>query len=439
MNDFPSSHLFLSVTIDESLETNNSPLCTRLGGLYNPAFPLRECMNKKKLKPWLTVAKLIIAALLLTWVFSQVHWHDYVIPKADQKKTCAVLGGPDAQGNLTIRTGLFQGRTLTANALDFVPVPGKANPYDVRRLGFVSAIKGLRLPLLAGAFGAWLVSWLVISVRWWLLLRIQEIRIKVWEAVRLTFLGQFFNNVLPSTVGGDLVKAYYVSKHTHLKAATLVSVFVDRVLGLTELSLLAAVMVGVVLGLGGLARLEDKPIRYAALAAVIVMGMVIFTLTFLLSAGFRRLFHLQKVYQRLPIAHHIVAAGDAANLYRRRIWSLVKVVLMTFGAHMMWIAAVGMIGFSLSLPTPWYTYFLYIPLIYIIGAIPVSFGGVGLIEGLYVGFFASVDPSMILALALLARLVQVFWSLPGVIVAVTGPKLPKAAAMEAELELEEKA
>ena len=63
---------------------------------------------------------------------------------------------------------------------------------------------------------------------------------------------------------------------------------------------------------------------------------------------------------------------------------------------------------------------------------------IDLIEELYRVFFSSprVNPSMVLALAMLARLLDVFRGLPGAIVAVTGPKLPKTEAMEAELGME---
>ena len=66
-------------------------------------------------------------------------------------------------------------------------------------------------------------------------------------------------------------------------------------------------------------------------------------------------------------------------------------------------------------------------------------GGLGVTETFYVTFFSSaagstgVAASQILALALVARLIPMLVSLPGLAVALTGPKLPKAAQMKAEL------
>ena len=68
---------------------------------------------------------------------------------------------------------------------------------EVLRPGFVSSLRTIRVPLAAvGALGFG-ITLVLIAVRWRLLLGIQEVRISLWEAVRLTFLGQFFNAVVP--------------------------------------------------------------------------------------------------------------------------------------------------------------------------------------------------------------------------------------------------
>jgi uncharacterized membrane protein YbhN (UPF0104 family) len=92
------------------------------------------------------------------------------------------------------------------------------------------------------------------------------------------------------------------------------------------------------------------------------------------------------------------------------------------------------LGGSINLPVPWHSYFLYIPLIYILGSVPLTPGGAGWIEYLYLVFFAGLaNSSEILAFALLARLFPIAWAIPGMIVAVSGPRLPKIQTMQVEL------
>ena len=344
-------------------------------------------MSKNLRKTLLLVAKLVLAAGLLAWVFSRVHWHDYV-----------------------------------------QEIDGKA----YHRTGFASTMAGIKPVYASLAFVGFPLSLLVIAWRWRLLLGLQQIHVRLWEVVRLTFLGQFFNAVVPGTVGGDLVKAYYVSKHTPRKAAAVVSVLVDRVIGLTELAFLATVMAATV-WLGGLASYET--IRLAVVTIAVVAVLLALAMLFLFSSSLRKWLRLQKLYRRLWIARHIAEMGEAIRLYRKQIGRLLLAIVISFVAHLLWVGSVAMIGLSVSLEVPWYSYFLYIPLIYIIASVPLTPGGIGLVEQFYLIFFAS-NPSKVLAVALMARLIPILWGLPGAVVAITGPKLPKADTLQAELGLD---
>lgn len=387
--------------------------------------------KKRKISKALLVAtKLVIAAGLLAWVLGKAHWRDYVRTVEGRTYAVTTEAEPDGSKAYEVSTGMLwwsSRRSIAVERLD--PVGGEPGRYV--RDGLASTVANIIPAFLAAGALAYLACLVLIAVRWWMLLRIQRIRIGLWEVVRLTFLGQFFNYVVPGTVGGDLVKAYYVSKHTHLKAAVLVSVFVDRLLGFAALTFLAVVMIVAALAAG--ARSFDQmrgPVLAAGAVAAVLAGMV----TFLFSTRFRRAMHLQKIYQRLPIAHHIAAASDAAGLYRKRIRLLGKTVAITFVTHAFFVGSVALMGTSLSLPVPWYSYLIYIPLIYIVGAVPITPGGVGLVESLYLAFFgATCDAGQIVVLAMLARLIPMFWGLPGAIVAITGPRLPRPDDLEAEL------
>jgi hypothetical protein len=417
-------------------------------------------MNKKVRKIAMLAAKLLLAGGLLAWVLSGVHWNDYVTATdADGKATMYAISSnqaspvdqrlvdgalvPDARPLSEDEVVVTYGRLWWADrvgvriaGLDHTDKAKEGLPAsleEVRRLGVRSAVAQMNIPLLVLACAGFLGSLLIIAVRWWFLLRLQDIHVRLWEVVRLTFLGQFFNYLIPGAVGGDLVKAYYVCKHTPRKAAVLVSVFVDRVLGLTELVVLGGVML-IVIVLAGMESFDS--LRQPAYVLGAVSLMVVGAFVFLLSPRVRRALRLEKLYKRLPIAHHIAAAGDAATLYRTRLPGLFKAILFTFGAHVMVIGAIAMIGMSLNMDAPWYTYFVYVPVIFIIAAVPITPGAVGLTELLYQMAFASSNPSKVIVLALLARLIPMFWGLPGAVVAVTGTKLPKAKDMEAAMTVE---
>lgn len=373
--------------------------------------------------------KCVAAALLLAWVLSQVHWRDWVRDKDGRSWSVVRTVGDPPEQFVVLRGSLWWAREATKPAAELTPVPGARDEY--LRDGLASSLKRIRPGPVAVAAVSMLLSYLVLAFRWWGLLGILGVRIGFGESVRLTFLGLFFNSVIPGTVGGDLVKAYFAAKHTSRKAFVLASVVFDRVVGLLALTLLAGLMLAVV-------RFVDPAspgIERASIAVAVVGAVVAVAMLLIFSRRLRRMLHLQSIYRRLPYAHQVRAMGKALRIYSGRPGAIAWAVGMAFLVHVLWVGAIGFLGVSLSLALPWHTYLLCIPLIYIIGAVPLTPGGVGLIEKLFVVFFAAVNPTQALALALLARLMPILWGLPGLVVAVTGPKRPGVEAMEAELGL----
>lgn len=388
-------------------------------------------MKSRTVKLILLPAKCLLAAILLIWVLSQVHWHDWVRDRSGQ--TYAVRATtPD---RVDVVTGWLWWRSETSLATSqLVPIPGSgAGGADYTNNGLASSLRQVRhnLPLMGLAVLATLGSYFLTAWRWRGLLALQEIHIGAWEAIRLTFLGMFFNMVVPGTVGGDMVKAYYAAKHAQAKGSVLVSVIIDRALGLFMLTALAGAMLGVLTLVPPASRAD---LRQAGLAVGVIAAAVVGGMLVLFSARLRRLLHLQRLYQRLPIAHRFQAMGLALKTYRSHPGGLAMAAGTSLVSQTLWIAGLAMVGTCLGLTrVRWFEYFLYIPLIYSVGAIPLTPGGIGFLEKLFVVFFVAADPSQVLALALLARLMPMLLSLPGLVVAITGAKLPPRAVMAAEL------
>ena len=82
-------------------------------------------------------------------------------------------------------------------------------------------------------------------------------------------MGEFFNTVIPGMVGGDVVKAYCVMRQTTHKAHVLVSVFVDRLLGVCAMVFTAAVMLALLLAMG----VRDRDLlRVTAPSVTVLVG-----------------------------------------------------------------------------------------------------------------------------------------------------------------------
>jgi uncharacterized protein (TIRG00374 family) len=278
-----------------------------------------------------------------------------------------------------------------------------------------------------------MIGLLLVGVRWWMLMKIQKLKIGLFEALSLTFLGLFFNYVIPGTVGGDLVKAWYASKRTKHTAVLLVTIFTDRVIGIGAMALLAIIMLTYVLLFGGVTVTQVKP---AIIAISIISAVIIGGLIFVLSPKLRAMLRLHKLFGRMSVAKHFEHAGKAVDQYRRHPLMMLANVLIALLVHFTVFGSIAMIGHSLLPNIPTYRYYVYLPIIYIIGAVPVTPGGVGLIESMYIEFLATSAAAVtgLFTLSMIARAIPMVLSLPGLIVAIRGPKLPDTDKLEQQLE-----
>jgi uncharacterized protein (TIRG00374 family) len=114
---------------------------------------------------------------------------------------------------------------------------------DKKEFGeLVSTLARLNPWVFAAAVGIFLFAQLLFVMRWRLLLRVLSIHIGLGIGLKLHFLGWFYNNCLPSSVGGDLLRAWYVTKHVESDKRTdaALSVFFDRIVGLSGMFIMAA-------------------------------------------------------------------------------------------------------------------------------------------------------------------------------------------------------
>jgi len=386
--------------------------------------------------------KLIFAVLLLVWVLGRIHLHDYLVlrPNFGGNEVVLVQDNRGVEGgNITVSSGTlwWTGKEIhPAEHFQSVGEEGK-----IIRPGLISCLSDLNWPVFIAGILCFPLSLFIVALRLKYLLSHQSMHIPTGEVTSYAFLGHLFNFLIPGMVSGDLVKAWYIINAERHAGPVLVTMFVDRLLGLMELVLMAAVMVTFIL-LAGIVSIEQMKMPVISVGVMILLTAG--GLAFLLLPGLRKATHLEKIYSRTSIAHHFHAAGNSTRIYRSHPWILATGLALTVIAHLFYIGGVAVIGFSLGLDIPWYYYFVYLPLIYIIGAVPVTPGGVGLVENLYVSMLGAAVISEgyhctvteIVTLAVLARVVMMAWGLPGLHVLIGGrhKKMPPTVDLEEELE-----
>jgi uncharacterized protein (TIRG00374 family) len=272
-------------------------------------------------------------------------------------------------------------------------------------------------------------------IRWQMILRVQGLELKYSRATSIFFVGMFFNAFLLGSTGGDVIKAWYVAHETHHKKAEAVAtVVVDRLIGLLALFVLALVM----MGLYHHRVFDDVRLRsFAIITLAVVLTTIAGTVIGLWRGFADKLPKLRATLERLPRYDTLKRMVDAYRQYASHPVVLAKTTLLSFGVHFASMLSIWCIGQGLGVITTngLIDYFLYLPIINSVTAIPISISGFGVRELMYAEMFSQVGvlASVAVAMSLIGYLASLIWSLIGAVFYLTHRKeIPTAAAIAEE-------
>lgn len=234
--------------------------------------------------------------------------------------------------------------------------------------------------------------------RWQGLLTALQHRIRLSRLTELYFVGTFFNNMLPTGIGGDVVRVYEVAKDGVGGAAAASSVLVDRATGLITLMATALVTLGVAVAL--------RPGLVApSVAGVIVLvsaGVLAGTLAMMGADTLRRLLGRVGFLAQWLDKPGVRRFAQSFAAYRGSALSQALLLSTVFNFQL--IATNYFLGAGLHIntlmDTPLLYYLLFIPIISFVLSLPISVAGLGAREAAYVALFSSVGAPADQALAL---------------------------------------
>ncbi len=241
-------------------------------------------------------------------------------------------------------------------------------------------------PLVAGLFVGGL-GVLITFVRWYVLVRAQELPFTLRQAIRMGLVGFYFNTLLPGSVGGDLYKAYAVAREQKRRAVAVATVIMDRAVGLWSLVWFVSLL-GVLLTI-----LEDPVLQNNPELQVVVRGswwILAGTLaaSMILAALPRRWAESgADRLERLPkVGHTLAEFLRAIWLYHQKLGAIGLGVLLSLASHGMYILAFHFASriFAVDSETAQlgtlFEHFLIVPLGMVSQALPITPGGIGVGE-----------------------------------------------------------
>lgn len=234
-----------------------------------------------------------------------------------------------------------------------------------------NAVRGFIL--LAAVF--YLISSVTLAWRWKIITL--DNKLPFFFLLRLTFIGMFFNNFLPTGAGGDVVKGYYLLKGSEKKLDLGISIFMDRLVGTLS-----------IMTMGYVALLFfPYPLRIAIYPIIIIYIFILFFLLIFAWPGLGRIFgKVLFFYARGKPTESIRRLYYGLHNYLQNPLPLLQALCVSFGGQLLIIIANYLVALGLKAPVPLPSFFISIPLIWSFTAVP-SLGGLGVRETGYLFFF----------------------------------------------------
>jgi uncharacterized membrane protein YbhN (UPF0104 family) len=226
------------------------------------------------------------------------------------------------------------------------------------------------------ALGLLTLDRLLMAWKWWLLLRGRDAAVSLGAAVRAYYVASFAGLFLPMTVGADAVRVASLAGQGRT-AGLVASVVLERAVGALAQALLAAVAVALLVA-HGLGTALGPGARWM-LAGALALGLASFPLTFRVAgrAGARLVSTrgLGGTLGRMATAYagYAGSAGLVAGFFALTLLEGALPVVQHYVA-----------GRAIGLDPGWTLYAATVPIVFFVGRLPVSLGGLGVVEGSFV-------------------------------------------------------
>jgi hypothetical protein len=255
-------------------------------------------------------------------------------------------------------------------------------------------------------------------IRWRMVLRVHGLALPFGRAAEISLVAHFFNSFFLGSTGGDLMKAYYAARETHhKKTEAVITVFVDRLVGLWAMLLFAGIMMLPNWNLLTSDRMLRLPILIVLCMLLACTGLVL--LAFYGGVS-RRWSGARDWLRRLPRGEWLEQLLEACREFGRERFFISRALVVSMVLNAVTVLQFMILASGLGLRIPPLNLFVIVPVIICIASLPITPSGLGVRENLFVLMLAAtpigVHATPALSLSLLAYAGTLVWSVVGGIV-----------------------
>jgi uncharacterized protein (TIRG00374 family) len=262
--------------------------------------------------------------------------------------------------------------------------------------------------ILYKSHGGWILLALILQLgstylaayRWFKISQLLVFKEKLSFYVQSYFKGSFFNQVLPSSIGGDAVKILDLVHKGYDKKDSFYGVFVDRVVGLVGLLVLN--LLATIIFFGTFDQDFSLLIIFITLSGII---------------GFTLLFHLEKIkflgkYKFLDLFHRLARRLNKLYPCRKILFKHIGISVLV---HLLSVLTMYGLSLSIDLNLSFQIFLIAVPPVFLLTIVPISLAGWGIREGAMIGIFLLIgaDQTKVLAMSIIYGILLIISSLPG--------------------------
>jgi glycosyltransferase 2 family protein len=273
-----------------------------------------------------------------------------------------------------------------------------------------NVIKNSNKMMIFYGFAIYLSTAFIIALRFKRVVSVQSVNITVKESVYLMFLGSFFNSFLPTSFGGDILRAYYAGKKSNNSKGAFAGVFMDRVLALIPFTLIPVIVL-----VFHYRIIKNIPV---IIAVYFIFFACLTLLCLILHKGtVKYIAQIFKPFRESLWYNKIKNGYDILNTYSKHKAVLIWSFLLSTSAQVLSIIATYILAKAIGIDKVGIgIFFIYVPLIWIMTLIP-SINGLGIREASFVYFLKPyMTPEDAFALSILVLAVLLLHSTIGGVV-----------------------
>lgn len=279
----------------------------------------------------------------------------------------------------------------------------------------LTELKQTNLLIFFIAFLLYCATVIFVTFRLEILLVGENIKMPILKLIELNYIGYFFNNIMPSAVGGDIVKAYYTGLLTKEKAKSYVSIFMDRIIGVFSFAL-----IGLVALLFCRNNITSPSIKKSVL---IFAGLCVLFALISLNAKIGKF--VLKIFSKvrfMNIGDKLSKAYKLLYNYRNKKEVLLKAFFMSVAIQILYFIVIYALFKAVNIGISFNLVLLIMPIVSIISMLP-SIGGLGIREGAFVALFGPlVGSERAFGISILLLAILFLTSIIGGIIYLSSPQ-----------------